>query len=153
VKPDISWRCCGFDDLTSREVYDILALRQSVFVVEQNCPYRDADALDQESVHLSGRDGSGKLIAYLRIVPPGLRFPEPSIGRVVTAPEIRGKGIGRALMQQGIRIAAQLYEGRAMVVSAQQHLEKFYGSLGFRTRGSPYTEDGIPHVTMVRPPA
>jgi ElaA protein len=142
-----------FGELGGGEIYEILALRQSVFVVEQRCAYLDADGRDRSSLHLCGRTAAGVLAAYLRLLPPGQKFAGPSIGRVITAPEFRGRGTGRALMEEGIRRAAELYPGIPLTLAAQIHLEGFYRSLGFIRSGMPYDEDGIPHVTMMRPPA
>ena len=145
----LSWH--GFGDLSGKEVYEILALRGRVFVVEQHCSYLDADGHDQSALHLCGRTTGGELAAYLRLLPPGEVFAEPAIGRVVTAPEIRGTGIGRVLMEEGIRRSAVAYPGAPLALSAQIHLEGFYGSLGFLRSGSPFDEDGIVHCVMIRP--
>lgn len=142
-----------FGELSGDEVYDILALRGKVFVVEQRCAYLDADGRDRSSLHLCGRTASGELAAYLRLLPPGQAFAVPSIGRVITTPGLRGKGTGRALMTEGIRRASELYPAVPLAVAAQVHLEGFYRSLGFAPSGMPYDEDGIPHVPMMRPPA
>jgi ElaA protein len=122
-----------------------------VFVVEQRCPYLDADGRDSHSLHLLGRNAGGELAVYLRIVEPGYRFPEPSIGRVVTRSCDRGKGWGRVLMLEGIRHCREVYPGLPIRISAQHYLEKFYNGLGFVTEGegNPYDEDGIPHVQMI----
>jgi ElaA protein len=151
----LQWKLVHYDRITADELYEALTLRQRVFVVEQRCAFLDADGLDPYSWHLFGRRPAGKhfreplLVAYLRIVPPGRRFEDPSIGRVVTAPQVRRKGFGRVLMQEGIRRTAMLFPGRAIKISAQQYLEGFYGSLGFTASGEPYEEDGIPHINMV----
>jgi ElaA protein len=143
---DLIWHLRTFAELTASELYAILALRQRVFVVEQRCPYLDADGIDPVSRHLWAERG-GAIAAYLRIVPAGVKFPEPSIGRVITAPEARGAGLGRELMKRGIAAA-----GAAPIrIGAQAHLEKFYGELGFRRASEIYDEDGIPHVEMIRP--
>jgi len=137
-------------DLDPLTLYRILALRSEVFVVEQDCVYLDPDGLDRGSWHLLGRDDAGRLAAYVRVVDPGLKFEEPSIGRVVAAPEVRGTGIGRMLMAEALRRCEVEWPGRAIRIGAQAHLERFYGSLGFVTVGAPYDEDGIPHVEMLR---
>lgn len=161
------WSFIHYDSLTTDDLYDALALRQRVFVVEQRCVFLDADGLDRFSWHLLGRlpggagqrigvgdrteadRGKGMLVAYLRIVPSGRRFAEPSIGRVITAPEVRRQGYGRLLMQEGIRRTRELFPGQAIKLSAQRYLEEFYGSFGFAVAGEPYEEDGIPHINMV----
>jgi len=146
----ITWEYARFDELTPRTLYEILALRQQVFVVEQNCPYLDADGRDHDSVHLCGWD-EDRLCAYLRVVAPGKRFPEPSIGRVVTDPSVRRQGLGREVMRRGLQWCGELYPGLPVRISAQRYLERFYAELGFRTDRAipPYDEDGIPHVEMV----
>lgn len=147
----IAWTLRPYRDLAADEVYEILALRQSVFVVEQRCAYLDADGNDRCGHHLLGRDDRGRLIAYLRILGPGCRFPEPSIGRVLVHPDCRGKGMGGMLMQEGMRRCARLFPGRPIRISAQHHLRRFYEKLGFRCLGdgNPVDEDGIPHVEML----
>ncbi len=143
------WTWLRFEALGVDNLYDALQLRSRVFVLEQG-PYLDADGLDRQSWHLLGRNPQGTLVSYLRIVDPGLKFDEPSIGRVVTSPDTRGGGSGRALMTEGLAGCARLWPGRAIRISAQAHLERFYGSLGFVRVGPPYGEDGIPHVQMLR---
>lgn len=149
----IRWEFCPFVELTPGQLYEILALRESVFVVEQRCPYLDADGRDAHAWHLMGRDETGRLIAYLRIVRPGHRFPEPSIGRVVIVPSFRGQGFGKVLMLEGIRLAEELFPGQSIHISAQHYLQRFYEELGFSKvrEGDPYDEDGIPHIEMCYP--
>ncbi len=140
-----------FDRLSGREVHDVLQLRERVFIVEQNCPYLDADGADPQCWHGLGRDAEGTLIATARIVPPGVKYLEPAIGRVVSSPDVRRTGAGRALMLSAIAQVKRLYPGQDIRIGAQRYLEKFYGSLGFVATGEPYDEDGIPHIEMVRP--
>lgn len=128
-----------------------MTLRQEVFVVEQNCPYLDADGKDQKSWHLLGWDEQGRLAAYARILPPGVSYPKyPSIGRVVTAPHSRGKGYGRELMQEASEALYRLFGRCPIKLSAQTYLLQFYESLGFRSTGEAYLEDDIPHTAMVK---
>ena len=141
------WIDRAFDELTIRELYAIVALREAVFVVEQNCPYLDADGVDPQSRHLWA-DADGTLHAYLRIVPAGVKFPEVSIGRVITAPIARGTGLGKRLMKHGIALAGAV----PIKIAAQAHLEKFYTELGFARTSDVYDDDGIPHVDMLRAP-
>ncbi len=143
------WR--SFGELTADELYDIFVLRQTVFVVEQNCAYLDADGSDRQSRHLYTRDSAGLVVAYLRLVDPGVKYEEPSIGRVITHPRVRRTGLGRELMTEGLRGAAEHFPGAAIRIGAQAWAEKFYGSLGFVCTGVEYVEDDIPHVEMVRP--
>ena len=146
----LPWHWLRFGQLGVDDLYDALALRERVFVVEQNCPYQDADGLDRHAWHLLGRDDAGTLQAVLRVVDPGHKYAEPSIGRVVTAPEARGTGLGRVLMVEGVQRCAAAWPGQGIRISAQAHLQGFYGSLGFVAVGEPYLEDDIPHVEMVR---
>jgi len=142
------WR--SFDELTADELYDIFALRQTVFVVEQNCAYLDADGWDRQSRHLYTRNPAGLMVAYLRLVDPGVKYEEPSIGRVITHPRVRRTGLGRELMTEGLRGAAQHFPGMSIRIGAQSWAENFYSSLGFERVGSEYLEDDIPHVEMIR---
>ena len=139
-----------FDRLSGREVHDVLQLRSRVFVVEQNCVFLEVDGLDLKSWHVLGRDESGVLVATARLVPPGLKYEEPAIGRVVTAPEVRRSGAGRALMVSSIAQTQRLWPGQTIRLGAQRYLEKFYGSFGFVPVGEPYDEDGIAHIEMLR---
>ena len=142
---DLTWHVRTFAELTVAELYAIIALRERVFVVEQRCAYQDADGLDPVSRHVWA-DRGGAIVAYLRIVPAGVKFAELSIGRVITAAEARGTGLGRELMKRGIAAA-----GRVPIrIGAQAHLEKFYGELGFVRASDVYDEDGIPHIEMTR---
>jgi ElaA protein len=145
-----AWKWYAWTELSPDVLYAFLRLRSGIFVVEQNCVFPDMDGRDPACDHLCGWGATGELIAYLRLVPPGVRTPEVSLGRVVVDPSARGRGIGRAVMQQGLERCAARYPGMPVKVSAQQHLEKMYARLGFRTVGTPYLEDGIAHVDMIR---
>jgi ElaA protein len=147
--PDWVWR--SFPELTADELYDIFVLRQTVFVVEQNCAYLDADGWDRRARHLYARDAAGLMIAYLRLVEPGVKYAEPSIGRVITHPSVRRTGLGRELMAEGLRGAERHYPGAGVRIGAQSWAESFYRSLGFESTGHEYIEDDIPHVEMIRP--
>ena len=148
---DVRWRWAKFHELEPQRLYDILSLRQQVFVVEQKCAYQDADGRDLHSWHLLGTDAHGSLLAYLRLIPPGYRFREPSLGRVVTRKDIRGQGVGKNLVREGIRQSRVLFPGQPIRISAQLYLEDYYCQLGFvpEGEGNPYDEDGIPHIQMV----
>jgi ElaA protein len=148
----MDWHWSRFHELGVDRLYDALALRCRVFILEQG-PYLDPDGLDRASWHLLGHDGAGVLQAYLRVVDPGHKFAEPSIGRVITAPEARGTGLGRELVAEGVRRSLAAFPGQGIRISAQAHLERFYGGFGFMKVGEPYLEDDIPHVEMLRPPA
>lgn len=150
------WRYEPWSALATDELYRILALRQRVFCVEQNCPYLDCDGLDERATHLwSDRgehaDDGGAVGAYARIFAPGVRFAEASIGRVVTAPEVRRSGLGRTLMSEAIARIADAHGAAPIRIGAQKYLERFYGDFGFVRVSDEYLEDGIPHLEMVRP--
>lgn len=120
------WLLRKFEALTPIELYAILQLRNEVFVVEQNCVFQDADDKDQASWHLMGMQNH-KLVAYTRLVPPGMSYKEPSIGRVVTSPIVRGTGIGKELMQHSIDECYRLFGKQAIKIGAQYYLKQFYG--------------------------
>jgi ElaA protein len=131
----------------------MVRLREGVFIVEQNCPYPDADGRDPVAWHLLGwASGSGerRLVAYARVFEPGVRYTESSIGRIVSAPEVRGTGVGRALVAEGLRRLESLAPGQPVRIAAQRRLEDFYTRFGFSVVSAPYEEDGIIHVDMIR---
>lgn len=145
----LRWHDRAFDELTAGQLYGIVALRERVFVVEQACVFLDADGLDPGARHLwaeSTGPGPAAIQGYLRIVPAGAKYEEVSLGRIVTAPAARGTGLGRVLVQRGLDAVGNI----AVRIGAQAHLERFYGSLGFRRASEPYLEDGIPHIEMLR---
>jgi len=159
----LKWRSSLFDDLSLNELYEILKVRQAVFALEQNCVYQDADDFDQCSWHLMGWYAShashasidepnkiSELVAYLRVVFPAGKYPEPSIGRVLVTPKFRHKNVGTALMGKAISHISDEYPNSSIRISAQQYLENFYAGLGFKTVSEPYLEDGIPHIEMLR---
>lgn len=139
------WYERAFGELSRDELYAILAVRERVFVVEQQCFYQDADGLDPRCRHLWAAE-RGAVIAYLRILPAGVKYPQVAIGRVLVAPEVRGTGLGKELMRRGLAAAGAV----PVRLSAQAHLDRFYAELGFRAVGDVYDEDGIPHIEMVR---
>ena len=148
----IKWQWVLFEDLSVDILFEIMKIRQEVFVVEQNCAYQDTDDLDRVSWHLVGwREGRAdrEIVAYLRVVFPGKKYTEPSIGRVLTQHSARGQGIGKALLAEAIRYTFILYPDTHIRISAQRYLEIFYGSFGFKTISEPYDEDGIPHIEMI----
>lgn len=147
--PDLRWRWCAFDALSPQELQNIYMARQLVFTIEQQCIYLDADDADAHSWHLAGWAPDGQLHAYARIVDPGIKYAEASIGRVITTAVARGNGTGRRLMTRALAKAASAYPGIGVRISAQSRLEAFYGSLGFVIVGDRYLEDGIPHTEMV----
>ena len=135
--------------MTALEWHRVLALRAQVFVVEQNCAYQDPDGKDVVSYHLLMESGE-ELVAYARLVPPGVSYPEAAIGRVVTSQTVRGKGWGKALMEIAIAQTQKKFEVNEICISAQSYLLKFYGDLGFVVEGEEYLEDDIPHWKMRR---
>ncbi|MBI5272086.1 MAG: GNAT family N-acetyltransferase [Burkholderiales bacterium] len=150
--PALTWTFARFDALGVRDLYDALQLRALVFCVEQHCIYLDPDGVDLHSAHLLGRDAEGSLRAYLRVVDPGVKYAEPSLGRVVTHPEARGGGLGRVLLAEGLARCDAAWPGHANRISAQAHLAAFYAGFGYQPVGETYLEDGIPHLEMWRPP-
>ena len=145
----MQWTWSRFATLGVDGLYDALALRCRVFILEQG-PYLDPDGVDRSSAHLLGRDEAGVLTAYLRVVDAGLKYAEPSIGRVIVAPEARAIGLGRSLMQEGIRRCEEAWPGHGIRISAQARLAPFYASLGFQAVGQTYLEDDIAHLEMWR---
>ncbi|MEP7181028.1 MAG: GNAT family N-acetyltransferase [Betaproteobacteria bacterium] len=153
AQPALEWQWSRLSGLAPGALYAVMALRQQVFVAEQRCTFVDADGFDVDAWHLLGWEqqrGDRALAAYLRVVDPGGKYPEPSIGRVVTPLSHRGIGLGRALMVEGMARSNAAWPGRAIRIAAQQRLEAFYAGLGFRTMAAPYLEDGILHVEMLR---
>lgn len=146
----VRWHTADFEALGLDRLYAILAARVGVFVVEQDCPYQDVDNRDQSAIHVWAESPEGNVLAYARIVPPGGRYAEPSIGRVLTTSEGRGRGLGRDLMQRALAVTEAHFPGQAIRISAQQYLERFYRALGFETVRGPYLEDDIPHLEMLR---
>lgn len=140
--------CLQIKDMSPADLLEILSLRCAVFVVEQHCVYQDPDEWDAEAYHLSMRDAEG-LAAYARLLAPGTRFDEASIGRVVTAGRVRGTGLGRTLMNHALRECCALYNTDRIRISAQCYISAFYASLGFVACSDEYDEDGIPHVEML----
>ena len=145
---NLSWEWKSFIDLNSDELYEILKFRQEIFVVEQKSWYLDADGLDQVSLHLLVRNKEN-LIGYLRLTPPGKKYIETSIGRVSIHVKHRGEGLGDQLLTMGIEKGKEVYGLGEFRISAQEHLISYYEKHDFKAQGSPYDEDGIPHVEML----
>lgn len=143
----MTWLLKTFKELAPLEVYKILQLRNEVFVVEQNCVFQDADDKDPACWHLMAFQ-QHNLVAYTRLVPPGVIYEEMSIGRVVTAPQVRRSGIGKELMQRSIEACYQLFGHDTVKIGAQLYLKNFYESFGFAQAGAVYLEDGIEHIHM-----
>jgi ElaA protein len=136
-----------FHELTVDELYSILRLRQQVFVVEQNCAYLDCDEHDRASIHLFDED----VTCYARILPPGEKFAEASVGRVIAAQHVRRTGAGRAIVRHALDAITRRFGAGPIRISAQSYLARFYGDFGFVRTGDEYLEDGIPHIEMLRP--
>lgn len=143
----IAWSCVPWASLDRDRLYELLALRARVFVVEQRCAFQDLDGADRDAWHLLGHEAD-RLVGYARIFPACAASTHAVIGRVVVAPESRGTGLGRALMIEAISRTRAAFGRGPIQIGAQAHLARFYGSLGFVTSGTPYDEDGIPHVPM-----
>ena len=153
---DIHFRWARMPEFTAMQWHSIIGAREAVFVVEQNCPYQDADALDEHSWHLVGTV-ENVVAAYLRVVDPGRKsvnlgqyYAESSIGRVLTVKTFRGHGFGQKLMHEGITGCERLFPSQGIRISAQSYLLAFYQSLGFKVVGEEYLEDDIAHFEMLR---
>ena len=145
----MDWTVKYFVSLTSHELYAILQLTAEVFGVEQNCVYQDMDNKDQLCFHLMGWHND-QLVAYTRLVPPGLSYTEPSIGRVVTSPGARRRGLGKTLIEKSIAEIFNLFGKTSIKIGAQLYLKKFYEAFDFEQSGYIYDEDGIDHIQMIR---
>jgi ElaA protein len=149
----VTWQCRPFAELTAVELYAVMEARQRVFVVEQKCAYLDADGTDHLALHLLGwRSTPDGLVlsAYARLFPPGTKYAEPSMGRVLTHSAVRGSGLGKALMAEAIDRIADAGWGSSIRLEAQIHLEAFYEEFGFRRVSDPYLQDDIWHIEMLR---
>lgn len=145
----LNWTTKKFDNLTPHELYAIMQLRNEVFVLEQNCIYQDADGKDLHAWHCMGWNEYGQLMAYTRLLPAGVAYDIPSIGRVVTHADVRRLGAGKELMNQSIKTCYDLFGKRPIKIGAQLYLKKFYESFGFEQTSEVYLEDGIEHIEMV----
>jgi len=138
-----------FNELSSKEIYEIIVLRQAVFIVEQNCPYPDADGLDFDSIHICLYENN-KLAAYARVIPKGLSYPNyTAIGRVVSSDQFRGKGYGKIVFQKALQTCLKTFPDDNIKLSSQTYIQKFYADFGFKATGNEYLEDDIPHIAMV----
>lgn len=146
----ILWECRHFPHLSALQLYEILQARNEVFVVEQNCPYQDCDNKDADALHITAHL-KNKLVAYSRIISPGVAYPgASSIGRVLTVPGARKKEIGKSLMRLSIQQCETLYKNIPIIIAAQLYLEKFYMQFGFDRFSENFLEDNIPHLLMYR---
>ena len=144
----MKWSCKKFSYLSVEELYDILKLRIEVFVVEQNCVFQDCDGLDPDAWHVMGYQ-ENELVAYSRLLAPGVAYTQMSIGRVVNSATVRHTGVGRTLMTESIRKCRELFGAGPIKIGAQLYLNEFYYSFGFENSGPEYIEDGIPHIHMI----
>ncbi|MFJ7935015.1 GNAT family N-acetyltransferase [Sporosarcina sp. NPDC096371] len=144
----MKWTYRRFEGLSGREVYEMLKLRVEVFVVEQNCAYPEIDGCDYDSIHVFCTDDDG-LIAYARLLPAGLKYEEPSIGRVIVRRDKRGTGVAHSLMKRSIHYILSQWRPDKIHLQAQTHLAEFYTGHGFEVVSEPYDDDGIPHIDMI----
>ncbi len=146
---DIIWKIKSFQGLSSLELYAILKVRQEVFIVEQTCFYLDADGYDQKALHLWA-EKEDQIVAYCRIFKEGIKYPETSIGRVLTHPSARNLSLGKILMSFALQAIETQFKTKKCRISAQDYLLDFYKNFGFTDTGKKYLEDDIPHTEMVR---
>ncbi|QYJ86609.1 GNAT family N-acetyltransferase [Shewanella mesophila] len=147
----MQWNDYGFAELSIEQLYELIKLRIDVFVVEQNCPYPELDSKDllSDTRHLLGCDKQGRIVAYARILAPGVSYPDASIGRVVVAEMSRGGGVAHQLMQNAIAVARAHWPDANIQIGAQEYLADFYRRQGFLQVSEVYLEDGIPHMDML----
>jgi ElaA protein len=150
ITPEISLGWRQFQQLSAKELYDVLRFRQGIFVVEQGSPYPDLDGLDQTAWHLLLAEDDA-LAGYLRLAPTSGPPPCVSIGRVAVAAPLRGRGLGRMLMDRALRLCRDDYPDQPLVLRAQLHLVPFYRSFGFRVTSEPFDDFGVTHVEMKLP--
>lgn len=146
---NLEWNLKQFNELTNSELHEIFKLRVDVFIVEQNCVYPEIDGKDEKAHHLFA-SSDGSIIAYARILAPGISYQEASIGRVIVAPSARKNGIGHLLINEAVKTSLKLYSSD-IKIGAQAHLEEYYMNAGFVRVSDEYDEDGIMHIDMLRP--
>ncbi|WP_044338776.1 GNAT family N-acetyltransferase [Rossellomorea aquimaris] len=144
----MNWELKSFNELSTHELYGILQVRTQVFVVEQQCPYMEVDGKDLHAYHLY-KEENGEVVAYARLLPPGVSYKEPSIGRVLVKEDYRGKGLASELVKRGLDFIHDELGERTVKIQAQEYLREFYGSYGFREITETYLDDGIPHIDMI----
>ncbi|MGO1060448.1 GNAT family N-acetyltransferase [Planococcus sp. FY231025] len=143
----MNWTTNHFEEFTVKKLYEILKLRVDVFIVEQNCPYPELDGLDEESIHMAYTE-DGRILAYARLVPAGVKYSLPSIGRVIVHPDARGRGLAKELLTRSIDYIFSEWNPDGIQLQGQVYLQDFYESFGFIPVSEAYDEDGIPHVDM-----
>lgn len=144
----MNWKIKRFEELKLKEMYEILALRNEIFIVEQECPYQDCDGKDEKSYHLFAEE-NGEIVAYSRIIEKGVSYDEISIGRVTVKKSYRGKGISREMLSKAIEFIEKDLKETEIKIQAQAYLLNFYKSFGFKEVSEEYLEDNIPHIDMV----
>jgi ElaA protein len=144
----MSWKIKNFNQLSTHELYELLQVRTQVFVVEQECPYLEVDGKDLQSHHLY-REENGEVVAYARLLPAGVSYNEPSIGRVLVKEGHRRKGFASELVKRGLAFIHDEWGNQPVKIQAQEYLREFYGSFGFRAITETYLDDGIPHIDMI----
>lgn len=144
----MSWKIKSFNELSTHELYEILNIRTQVFVVEQECPYLEVDGKDVHAHHLY-KEENGEVVAYARLLPAGVSYNEPSIGRVLVKEGHRRKGFASELMKRGLAFIRDEWGEQPVKIQAQEYLREFYGSFGFRAITETYLDDGIPHIDMI----
>ncbi|HJA41725.1 MAG TPA: GNAT family N-acetyltransferase [Firmicutes bacterium] len=145
----MQWLVKSFDTLTSQELYEILALRSEIFIVEQNVPYQDLDGKDLDAIHIFAKD-NGTVVAAIRILKPGVSYPEASFGRVVVKESYRGKKLSSIMIQKGLELMETKWNVKQVRISAQAYLQKYYATFGFEVQSEIYIEDQLPHIEMAK---
>ncbi len=147
---DFFWKWKNFEEISKDELYEILSLRQKIFIVEQNSPFVDADFIDQKSLHLICKNSKNKICAYLRVIPPDIKFSEASFGRVFVIPEFRKNGLAKIAVQNCMNKIHELYGNVSIKIDAQIYLKKFYEDFGFVQIENPFDDAGVLHITMIK---
>ena len=145
----MQWLVKSFDTLTSQELYEILALRSEIFIVEQNVPYQDLDGKDLDAIHIFAKDNE-TVVAAIRILKPGVSYPEASFGRVVVKESYRGKKLSSIMIQKGLELMETKWNVKQVRISAQAYLQKYYATFGFEVQSEIYIEDQLPHIEMAK---
>lgn len=146
---EVVWKIKSFEKLSIKELYAILKIRQEVFIVEQTCYYLDADGYDEKAIHIWG-EKNGEIVAYCRIFEPKIKYPESSLGRVLTNPSYRNLKLGKILLKIALHTIEVKFNTPNVRISAQDYLLRFYSEFGFISTGLEYLEDDIPHTEMLR---
>jgi len=145
-----TWFLKTFNELSSDELYNILKLRNAIFIVDQQCVFADIDGRDQACCYHFFCTLNGQIIAYARIFGPGQIYQEPCLSRVCTSLDQRGKGMGKELLKRTLDEMSRLFPGQSIRIGAQLYLKTFYENFGFKIDGDRYIEDGIEHIQMIK---